>query len=120
MKFIISILLTALLAFAFGLYLPWWTIALSAFIVALLILQSPGTSFLSGFLGIFFLWALLSWLLNSSNNGILSAKMAVILPLGGSAFMLIFVTAIVGALVGGLGALTGSLLRKKDQNERTA
>jgi hypothetical protein len=114
MKFLVSVLITALLAFALGLYLPWWTIAMSAFIVSILILQSPGRSFLSGFLGIFILWALLSWLANTSNDGVLAARVALILPLGGSVFMLIFVTAIVGALVGGFGALTGSLLRKMD------
>ena len=60
------------------------------------------------------LWALLAELLNGENNGILAARMALVLPLGGSAFMLIFVTAIIGALAGGFGALTGSLLRKKE------
>ena len=113
MKFLTSLLLTALLAFALGLYLPWWTIALASFIVAICIRQQPGRSFLSGFSGIFFLWVLLCWLMNSANDGILATRMALVLPLGGSAFMLIFVTSITGALVGGLGAFTGSLLRKK-------
>lgn len=113
MKLVVSVILTALMAFAAGLYLPWWTIAPAAFIVATLIIQSQVRSFLSGFLGIFILWGSLSYLANASNDGILATRVAAIFPLGGSAFLLIFVTATVGALVGGLGALTGSLLRKK-------
>jgi small-conductance mechanosensitive channel len=120
MKLLTSIFITALLAFAFGLYMPWWTIAVSAFIVAVLIHQPPARSFLSGFLGIFILWLALSWYIDVANDGILASRIAVLLPLGGSVFMLIFVTAIVGALVGGLGALTGCLLRKLSQNGRIA
>ena len=112
MKLLISISVTALLAFALGLFMPWWTVALSAFVVAVVIRQAPTRAFLSGFLAILILWSLLAALLNGANNGILATRMANVLPLGGSPIMLIFVTAIVGALVGGLGALTGSLLRK--------
>ena len=74
MKFIISILLIALLSFAACLYLPWWSIAIVAFIVAALIPQSPGMSFLTGFLALFLLWGLLSFSISSSNEHILSHK----------------------------------------------
>ncbi len=120
MKFFVSIVLTALLAFALGLYLPWWTIALAAFIVSIFLQQSPAASFWAGFAGVFLLWMLLATLINGANEGILAHRMARLLPLGGSVFLLIFVTAIAGGLVGGMGALTGSLLRKKDSNGRTA
>jgi hypothetical protein len=45
------------------------------------------------------------------NQGILSAKIASVLPLGGSAVLLILVTAIVGGLVAGFAAMSGSYLR---------
>jgi hypothetical protein len=112
MKFVVSILLIALLAFAMGLYMPWWTIAIAAFIVPLLIYQRPGLSFLSGFIAIFLLWALLASVINSSNNSILAPRIAMVLPLGGSVFTLITVTAVTGALIGGFASLTGSFLRK--------
>jgi len=38
---------------------------------------------------------------------------ATILPLGGSSFVLILLTAFIGGLVAGLSALTGSYLRKR-------
>ena len=62
MKFLVSIILTALLGFAAGLFLPWWGIALAAFVVALLIPQHGGLAWLSGFLGIFLLWGGLAFL----------------------------------------------------------
>lgn len=113
MKFLISTLLIALLGFLSGLYLPWWGIALAAFLVSALVPQRPGLSFLSGFLALFLLWALLAWAIDTPNNSILSVKIAEILPLGGSSILLILITALVGALVGGGAALTGSYLFRK-------
>jgi hypothetical protein len=113
MKFIISTLLIILLSFCSGLFLPWWGFALFAFIVSALIPQRPGVAFLSGFLALLILWGGLAWLLDEANNRILSVKIASILPLGGSSTLLIAVTAVVGALVGGAAALSGSYLNGK-------
>ena len=113
-KYFISILLTALLAFVSGLYLPWWGIAIVTFMVSILIPQKPFYSFLSGFIGIFILWEILSWWIDYKNNGILSQKIAQILPLGGSSVLLILITSLIGALIGGFAALAGSYLRKGD------
>ena len=113
MKFIIAILLTALLSFAIGFYMSWWSIALAAFLVAALIRQNPGRAWLSGFLGIFLLWAGLAWWIDIKNQSILSQKVATLFPLDGSVFMLILITAFIGALVAGFAALTGSYIRKK-------
>src|SRR5438128_1554503 len=108
MKFLVSLLLTAILSYAVGLYLDWWSLALCALLIAALIHQRPFRAWLSGFLGIFLLWAVLAWWIDIRNEGILSKRIASLLPLGGSTFLLILVTACVGALVGGFAALTGS------------
>jgi hypothetical protein len=113
MKFIVSILLIALLSFAAGMYLGWWSLAVAAFIVAALIPQKPWKSFLSGFLGLFLLWGILAAWIDMKNQHILSQKMAQIFPVGGSYILLIIVTALVAAIVAGFGALTGSYVRKK-------
>src|ERR1700722_12528303 len=112
MKFIISILLTAMLSFVGGLWLPWWEIAFAAFIVSIIIPQQRWDTFLSGSLGVFFLWGILAWWIDFKNSSILSQKIAQVLPLGGSPYFLILVTAFIGGLVGGLAALTASYLRK--------
>lgn len=113
MKFFIAILLTAILSLALGFYMAWWSIAIAAFLVAAFIRQNPGRAWFSGFLGIFILWAVLAWWIDIKNQGILSRKIATLFPLDGSVFLLILVTALVGALVGGFAAMTGSFVRKK-------
>jgi len=112
LKFVIATLLIALLSFAGGLYFPWWIIAPASFVVSLLIPQRPLLAFLAGFLGLFLLWGGLALAIDQANGSILSAKVAAILPLGGSSYAIVIVTGLVGALVGGGGALTASFLKK--------
>lgn len=111
-KFFVSTGLIALLSFIGGLFLPWWTIAVAAFLVSALIPQKPLRAFFAGFLALFLLWGGMALSIDLSNQSILSARIAGILPLGGSSIALIGVTALVGALVGGGGALTAAYLRK--------
>ena len=113
MKFIIAVFLIAILSFIAGLYLPWWSMAIISLFVILVIPMRSGKAFLSGFLGIFILWALLAVWIDIKNEGILSKKIAVLFHLGGSSILLILITSLVGAIVGGFGALSGSYLRSK-------
>ncbi len=76
LKYILSIVVTALVAFVIGIYMPWWGIAIAAFLVSAAIPQKPAFSFLSGFLGVFLLWEVLAWWIDNKNNGILSQKVA--------------------------------------------
>lgn len=111
MKFIISTLLTALLAFAAGLYLPWWSIAIASFLVAVSIYQPPFLAFLTGFAGLFLLWLLLAWGIDAANDSVLAVRISVLMGFGESPVLLILITALIGGITGGLGALTGSLAR---------
>ena len=111
MKFVLTTLLTFLLAFITGLYLPWWSIAIIAFLAALLIQPKIGIGFLAGFAGIFLLWATLAFWLDTNNESILSHKIAQLFPLGGSSLLLILITAFIGGLVGGFAAMAGSSIR---------
>ena len=111
MKFFISFILTALLGFSWALFFPWWIIAVAAFIVAALIPQRRLTAFICAFSALFLLWGGQAVLMDTKNEHLLSTKVAQILPMGGSYTALILVTALIGGLVGGMGALTGSFLR---------
>lgn len=111
MKFVTATILTAILSFISGLFLPWWGIAIVAFAVAAIIHQKTGKAFFAGLLGVFILWAGLAWWIDMRNNSVLSHKIAGILPLGGNTMLLILVTGIVGGLVGGFAAMAGSSLR---------
>ena len=110
MRFLLATFLTLALSFISGLFLPWWGIAIVAFLVALLVKQPAGIGFLSGFLGVFLLWAVLAFWIDGRNDGILSQRIANVLPLGGSGILLILVTGFAGGLVAGFAAMTGSFL----------
>ena len=116
MKFILSIALVALVTYAIGIYgnLPWWSFVVTNLIIAIALPIKPLQSFIAGALGVGALWAGLAFGIDLANNHILSTKVAQILPLGGSYIALIAVTAIVGALIGGLASLTGSFVRKPE------
>ena len=112
MKFLISILLTALLSFALCIFLPWWTIAIAAFIVALAIHQLPWKAFLSGFIAIFLLWSVTAWVISAANDDIMAGKVSMMILNQEGSLLLVLVTGLIGGLVGGFAALTGSLARK--------
>jgi hypothetical protein len=114
MKFTAAIIVTALLSYVGGLYMGWWVIAIAAFLVALVIQQKPLHSFLAGFIALFLLWGVLAWMIDSSNEHLLSAKIAEILFKSQSSMLLVFVTALIAGLVGGFAALTASFARKKE------
>ncbi|MEQ1677735.1 MAG: hypothetical protein ABL876_13585 [Chitinophagaceae bacterium] len=81
----------------------------------MIIHQKAGKAFFSGFLGVLILWAGLAWWIDIKNNGVLSKKIAAVLPLGGNSMLLILVTGIIGGLVAGFAAMTGSYLRASDK-----
>jgi hypothetical protein len=113
MKFLISLILIALLSFAVCLYLPWWSIAIAAFIVAVVIPQHPGKAFLAGFLALFFLWGALSYWISAKNENLLAHKISILILKMDSPYILMLATALIGALVAGFAALSGSFLRKR-------
>ena len=116
MKFLATFGLTVLLGFAAFLFAnqtPWWFFALGALLAGWAVPLASFKTWLAGFLGTFSLWLALCVTTDLANAGIMSKKMASILPLGGSSWALILVAALVGGLVSGFASLTGSFLRKR-------
>lgn len=112
MKFTISFLLIALLSFAACLFLPWWCIALVAFLVVAFISQRPLYAFLCGFFSVALLWALLSFYISSKNEHLLAHKVSLLILKMDNPLFLIVATAFIGGLVAGMGALTASFIRR--------
>lgn len=112
MKFIISILLIALLSFALCLYLPWWSVAIAAFTVAVFIHLSPLKSFLAGFIAIFLLWTILAYIISANNDHILAHRISKLILKIDNPFLLSLVTGLIGALVAGFASLSGSYIRR--------
>jgi hypothetical protein len=111
MKFLAALILTVLLSFIAGLYLPWWGIAIAAFVVALIVYQNAGMAFLAAFAGLLLLWSGLAFWIDSGNESILSARIGELLGIGNNAFLLILITGAIGGLVAGFAAMSGSFLR---------
>lgn len=112
MKFFVATILTALLSFLASIYFNfWWSFIPVAFGVALLVHQKAGKAFIAGFLSLFLLWSTLALWMDLENEHILSRKIALLFPLGGSPIVLLLITGLVGGVAAGFAALTGSYLR---------
>ncbi len=109
MKFIIQLLFIAVFAFLFELFLPWWSIAISAFVFGYV--MKSNANFFAGFLGIGLLWLIKALLIDINAAMPLAENVAAILKLNSKA-LLMLVMVVVGGLVGGFAAVTGSLLKK--------
>ncbi|RYY51112.1 MAG: hypothetical protein EOO06_01475 [Chitinophagaceae bacterium] len=115
MKFFVSVFLIALLSLTACFFLPWWMIAVVGFLVAALIPQSPGRSFLAGFVALFFLWLCLSLYISSANGHVLAHKMSMLILKGDNLVLLFLATALIGGLLAGMGSLTGSFVRGRSR-----
>jgi len=113
MKFLSSFILMAVLSFAAGLYLPWWVVGITCFIVVALIPQRPWAAFFCGFFSVGILWTVLSFLKSSPNHHMLARKVSMLIIQLENPALLILVSALIGSLVAGFGALTASFLRGK-------
>ena len=111
MKFIIAILLTIGIGFLAHQLMPWWVIVIVAALVAVGMGLKTGSAFLSGFLGAALLWGIYATWINMGNDGILASRVGALLGGLGEA-SLIMITALLAGILGGLGALTGSLGRQ--------
>ncbi|MBK8552366.1 MAG: hypothetical protein IPL53_15375 [Ignavibacteria bacterium] len=113
MRFIVSFLLTAVVSYAAGFYFPWWSIAVAAFLIAVIIPQKPGITFLCAFFSLFFLWSGLSFFISRNNENILAHKLSLLIFNYDSPLILLILTGLTGGLVAGLAGLAGSYLRHR-------
>ncbi|MES2647869.1 MAG: hypothetical protein V4717_13390 [Bacteroidota bacterium] len=114
-KFISALVLVMLLAytaFLFSNILPWWAFTPVVLLVGIVVPQRPWLSWLTGFIGVLFCWGLLVFTMSSDNGHLLATKMATVLPLKGSYYLLMFISAFIGAVIGGFSSLTGTYLRR--------
>lgn len=95
----------------FTLFLPWWGVLIPTLIIGAWLLNGALSAFLTGFLGAGSAWFLQALYIHFANDGILSGRIAEMMSVG-SPWVVLIITFTVGALTGGLGALTGYLLKK--------
>ncbi len=110
MKFFISVVAISILSYWLGFFFPWWIPVAASFIVAILLPQKSGVSFLSGFVGVGLYWFVYALIIDVKNEHILSGRMSALFGLPGTASF-IAVTVLIGALIGGFSAWGATLLR---------
>jgi hypothetical protein len=109
MRLIPQILAIALLGLVIEMILPWYSIAIVAFVFGYWL--SSESNFLGGFIGIALLWGIkISLVLNGAATD-LADRVALIFPFK-ERWILIVVTLLIGGLVGGLSAMSGGMLKK--------
>lgn len=109
MRFFVQVLVIVILGFFMELFLPWWSVAIAAFLGGLLI--HTRTNFLGGFLAVGFLWLGKALITDLSTDSDLADRVAMIFMLQ-SKFLLLLVTFLLGGLIGGFATLSGGALRK--------
>ena len=112
MKFLKQTLFTVALCFILQYFLPWWTLALGAFVGGYVFGNNGWVSFLSGFLAVGLLWFSTALFIDIQTQSILTEKVARIFPTKTPA-LLFLLTAIIGGLPAGFAALTGSLVKSR-------
>ncbi|WP_020531723.1 hypothetical protein [Flexithrix dorotheae] len=111
MNFLVKIILILVFGSLFQLFFPWWTIALVSGIVIFVNGGKGFNSFLTGFIGVGMLWFGYAFIIDQETGAILTEKVSKIFFLP-HPFLLILVTGLIGGIVGGFSALTGSFLRE--------
>jgi len=115
----LSLLLTVALAYALGLFLPWWSTAVAAAAVMAGLGLRPLPAFLLGFASVFLFWS--GWILSRSiaNDHILAQRMSAFILGAENPWLLMALSAALGGLMGGLGGLCGSLFNPRRQTRPT-
>jgi hypothetical protein len=110
------LLIILILTFICSFFMPWWVAAIIAFVTALLIGKTSGRSFWSGFGGVFIAWTILALMKSIPNDNILASRVVQLFPIPHHWILLLFITALIGGVVGGMAALSGVLLKKTFKN----
>ncbi len=108
MKLIYTILGIGIISYFSESLGPWWTGVVVAFLVAAIVQLKPAAAFLAGFIGLGLAWGIAAGIADAENSGILSARIGEMLG-GLPGMSLVPITALFGAVLGGLGALSGAL-----------
>jgi len=108
MKFLLQTLATIAGCFIVQYFLPWWTMAVAALIIGFIFHNSGKTSFAAGFFGAGLLWLGMAYYMDVTTQSILTEKVSKLFPVN-----VFIMMAVIGSLVGGFAALTGTLMRGK-------
>jgi len=113
----IELILIAVVSLLAQLVLPWWSLAVVAFIICFWRSPSGGRAFLSGFVGVALVWLIYATIIHTRTDGIFAGRMSELLFKTNTSALPLLVTALVGGLVGGLAGLSGYFVRQAFGNQ---
>ncbi|GDX43620.1 hypothetical protein LBMAG23_05970 [Bacteroidota bacterium] len=110
MKFLVSIIISALLSYALGLFLPWWSVMIVGLCIGFFIPQKRIMCFLSVFIGVALFWGCFAFFISNANDHILAKRVAVLVIKKSDPMLLVLTTAMIGGISAGVAAFTGRSL----------
>lgn len=110
MRFSVQIAVIIFLGYFLELFLPWWGIAVAAFVGGALV--NTHSNFLAGFIAIGLLWAGKALITDLTTDVDLADRVARIFMLHNKAILLL-VTFIISGVVGGFASMSGGALRER-------
>lgn len=120
--FIFKVLAIALLSWASGLILTWWSFAVVAFFAGMLLQKSALLNFSSGFLGTGLYYMIATLWAGTADNFSFADKVAAIfsesLPMTIDGSALLWIGTLLFALIGALSSLSGALLMAPEPGNR--
>lgn len=111
MKFLAKVILIGILTYILEQFLPWWSIALAAFLGGIIFKTRGLNAFLAGALGVGLIWLWIAWRIDYETDSILTIKIAGIFKLENKN-LLIAITVLLGSFTGAFLAWTGHNFRK--------
>jgi hypothetical protein len=109
MRFPVQIIVIIILGYLLEQFLPWWSVAIAAFLGGILV--TTRLNFLAGFLAIGLLWIGKALVTDVSSDSEFADRVARIFMLHNKSILLL-VTFVLSGIVGGFAAMAGSALRK--------
>jgi hypothetical protein len=100
-------IISGLLYFALGLFLPWWSSFIAGLLVGLLMYQNYLASFLTAFIGVCLVACGYIFAVSSLNEHILAKRIALLILKQDSPELLIAVSGLISAVTAGTAAITG-------------
>lgn len=109
-KNIKNFIITIVLAIVLSLFFPWYSIMIAGLFSAMITPLKKAAVFFVPFLAILVYWSVHAYLLSSANDFTLARKIAELLTIGNSTYLLIFLTGVIGGLAAGISAILGKQL----------
>lgn len=111
MKLLIRLIAIGILTYFISPLAFWWIAMVIAFAVCYISPSSSLNAFVAGFLGVGLVWIGYAWSLDVVNKSNFSNIIVKLFPVNES-FYLILITGLVGGLVGGFAAISGTTFRQ--------